>query len=83
MEERQHPNFANATVKYGVPRSAKLNYTFFENNNVGICFYYQIQNASIITSILVFVKVLLEKKSPEEIKLPDSFLHSSLDDCFL
>lgn len=28
--------FANATIKYGVPKSAKMNYTFFESKDV-IC----------------------------------------------
>lgn len=69
--------FANATVKFGVPRSARMSYTFFDNKDVDHFHFHKSQNASIITSLLVFVRVLLEKKTYESVHLPESFLHSS------
>ena len=61
--------FADATYRYGVPKSALMSYTFFESKD----------EAMLITSLLVFVKVLIEKQGPEAILLPESFIKTICD----
>ena len=70
--------FADATYRYGVPKSALMNYSYFESKNVRYMFAPSIsQEAMIITSLLVFVKVLIEKQGAEAIHLPESFIKTS------
>lgn len=75
--------FADATHHYGVPKSALMSYTYFESKNVTIMdMHLRNQEAMLITSLLVFVKVLIEKQGAEAIHLPESFIKTSNPDRF-